>query len=323
MRKGFSGFIALLMVMMLMTSVGSAEQQYPSRTIELVVPFGAGGSADIFARSFAELLSAKLGVNINTVNKPGAGSVTGVTYAEDQEADGYTLCLITPSITIAEAKGLYDFRSKFQPIALMEQDVFVVSVLSSNPNFTDWEGFIKYAKENPGYVTTGGSSAGSLDEYEALQLAEHIGVTLTYVPYDGYGEYKAAFLGGEVDLYIDKLSSFTQMSQYSEILPMAVINENRIPAAGLDDVPTTVELGINFTTGSWRGIVVKKGTPEPIVATLRQAAKEIYDSPEFKAILEKDNANLVDAYRDTEAFQMLIDDETAKYAEVVAKYSGK
>ena len=321
MKKTILGLLAALLVFALIGGTALAERTYPSRTIEFVIPFGAGGSADLFARSFADLLSAKLGVNVNAVNKPGAGGVTGLTYVEDADADGYTICLVTPSMPIAEAKGLYDFRGKFQPIALMEQDVYVVSVLNSNPYFTDWEGFVAYAQANPGYVTTGGSSAGGLDEYTALQLGEAIGAELTYVPYDGYGEYKAAFLGGEVDLYIDKLSSYTQMAQYDEILPMAVTSGTRVPAAGLEEVPTVIERGYDFTAGSWRGIVVREGTPEDVVTLLRQTAKEIYDSEEFKAVLAKDNADLVDAYLDAEDFDALFDSETSRFADIVAKYS--
>ena len=321
MKKSILAILIALLVLAASGSGLAAERAYPSRTIEFVIPFGAGGSADIMARAFGELLSAKLGVNVNAVNKPGAGGVTGLTYAEDQEADGYTICLVTPSMPIAEAKGLYEFRAKFQPIVQLAQDVYVISVLDSNPYFTDWDGFVAYAKENPGYVTTGGSSAGGLDEYEALQLAEHIGAELTYVPYDGYGEYKAAFLGGEVDLYIDKLSSFSQMSQYTEILPMTVVNDVRIPAAGLEEVPTTIERGIDFTTGSWRGIVVKKGTPDDIVAYLADACREVYYSDEFQAVLARDHSDLVDAFKDAEGFQALIDAETEKYTEIVARYS--
>ena len=316
--------IALLIALLVLSAAGNAfaaERAYPSRTIEFVIPFGAGGSADIMARAFAEILAGKLGVNVNAVNKPGAGGVTGLTYAEDQEADGYTICLVTPSMPIAEAKGLYDFRGKFQPIVQLAQDVYVISVLDSNPYFTDWDGFVAYARENPGYVTTGGSSAGGLDEYEALQLGEHIGAELTYVPYDGYGEYKAAFLGGEVDLYIDKLSSFSQMAQYTEILPMTVVNDTRIPAAGLEEIPTTIERGIDFTTGSWRGIVVKKGTPDDVVAFLSDACREVYYSDEFQAVLARDHSDLVDAFKDAEGFQALIDEETEKYTEIVARYS--
>ena len=321
MKKTMCSLLIVLLVLTMIGGTALAERTYPSRTIEFVIPFGAGGSADLFARSFADLLSSKLGVNVNAVNKPGAGGVTGLTYVEDAEADGYTICLVTPSMPIAEAKGLYDFRGKFQPISLMEQDVYVVSVLESNPYFNDWDGFLAYAKQNPGYVTTGGSSAGGLDEYTALQLGEAIGAELTYVPYDGYGEYKAAFLGGEVDLYIDKLSSYTQMSQYDEILPMCVLSETRVPAAGLEEVPTLIERGFNFTAGSWRGIVVREGTPEEVVTLLRQAAKEIYDSAEFKAVLAKDNADLVDAYRDAPEFDELFNSETERFTEIVNKFS--
>ena len=321
MKKTVLALVAALLVLAMMGSIAVAERAYPSRTIEFVIPFGAGGSADIMARAFAEILSAKIGVNVNAVNKPGAGGVTGLTYAEDADADGYTICLVTPSMPIAEAKGLYAFREKFQPIIQLAQDVYVVSVLDSNPYFTDWDGFVEYAKANPGYVTTGGSSAGGLDEFEALQLAENIGVELTYVPYDGYGEYKSAFLGGEVDLYIDKLSSFSQMAQYTEILPMTVINDTRIPAAGLEEVPTTIERGINFTTGSWRGIVVKRGTPEDVVRVLSDACREVYYSEEFQAVLARDHSDLVDAYKDGAGFQELIDAETEKYTEIVAKYT--
>lgn len=313
-----------VLVMMLVLSLACtafAAEAYPSRTIEFVVPFGAGGSADIFARSFAELLAKKLDVNVNVVNKAGAGGVTGLAHSEDQDADGYTICLVTPSMPIAEAKGTYAFNEKFQPVALMEEDIYVISVLNTNPYFTDWDGFVKYAQENSGYVTTGGSGSGSLDEYTSLQIGEQIGAELVYVPYDGYGEYKAAFLGGEVDLYVDKLSSFTQMAQYEEIIPMAVTTTARVPAAGLDDVPTMIELGYDFTVGSWRGIVVREETPAEIVDILRQASKEIYDSPEFQEVLARDNANLVDAYRDAPAFQELIDSAVAKYTEIVANYS--
>lgn len=320
MKKTMTVFVMLLALALACTSAFAAEA-YPSRTIELVVPFGAGGSADIFARSFAELLAKNLGVNVNVVNKPGAGGVTGLSHAEDQDADGYTICLVTPSMPIAEAKGTYAFNEKFQPVALMEEDIYVISVLNTNPYFTDWAGFVKYAQENQGYVTTGGSGSGSLDEYTSLQIGEQIGAELVYVPYDGYGEYKAAFLGGEVDLYVDKLSSFTQMAQYEEIIPMAVTSAARVPAAGLDEVPTMMELGYDFTVGSWRGIVVREETPAEIVDVLRQAAKEVYDSAEFQEVLARDNANLVDAYRDAPEFQELIDSAVAKYTEIISQYS--
>lgn len=298
------------------------QPDYPSRTIEFVVPFGAGGSADIFARSFAELLSSETGANVNVVNKEGAGGVTGLTYASEQEADGYTLCLVTPSMPIAQAKGRFAFSDEFVPVAMMEADVYVVSVLESNKKFTDWDGFVAYAQANPGDVTTGGSSAGGLDEYNALQFAEAIDAELTYVPYDGYGEYKTAFLGGEVDLYIDKLSSFTTMAQYEEIIPLTVTTEAGISVERLEGVPSTVEHGLDFTASSWRGLVVKKGTPQEIVDQLGGLCQKIYESEEFQAVLKQDNADVVYGYKNAADFTSHIAAETERFTEIVRAYGG-
>lgn len=299
-----------------------AALDYPSRTIEFVVPFGAGGSADLFARSFADLVSRETGANVNVVNKEGAGGVTGLTYVSEQDADGYTFCLVTPSMPIAEAKGRFDFSGSFTPIAMMEADVYVVSVLDSNKNFTDWDGFVSYAKANPGAVTTGGSSAGGLDEYTALQFGEAIGAELTYIPYDGYGEYKTAFLGGEVDLYIDKLSSFTNMAQYEEIIPLLVTSENRVHSAGLDDTPTSTEQGIEFGASSWRGIVVKNGTPQEIVDYLSSLCERIYESEDFQTVLKQDNADVVFGYKNASDFTVHIASETERFVDIVAAYGG-
>lgn len=301
---------------------GNKALDYPTRTIEFVVPFGAGGSADIFARSFAELVSSETGANVNVVNKEGAGGVTGLTYVSEQEADGYTFCLVTPSMPIAEAKGRFEFTEGFTPIAMMEADVYVVSVLDNNKNFTDWDGFLSYAKANPGAVTTGGSSAGGLDEYTALQFGEAIGAELTYVPYDGYGEYKTAFLGGEVDLYIDKLSSFTGMAQYEEIVPLLVTSDKRVNAVGLDDTPTSSERGISFAASSWRGIVVKKDTPQEIVDYLGELCEKIYNSDDFQAVLKQDNADVVFGYKSAADFTAHIASETERFSEIVANYGG-
>lgn len=294
---------------------------YPTRTIELVIPFGAAGSADICFRSVGSIMSTMTGQNVNAVNKPGAGAVTGLTYAFEQEADGYTLCAVTPSMPIAEAKGAFAFLDEFVPIALMEMDIFIISVLTDNPHFQDLESLVAYAKAHPGEVTIGGTSSGGLDEYEARQLADHLGIDLTFVPYDSGGEHKAAFLGKELMLYMDKLSSFTPMLQYPEVKPILVLHQERLPIEGLKDVPTTIEKGINFTTGSWRGLVVRKGTPPEIIDYLSNLCKEIYDSPEFQEVLKNDNADLIYGYKNAADFERLIREELAAYTEVVAKYS--
>lgn len=294
---------------------------YPTRTIEFVIPFGAAGSADICFRSVADVMSKLLKTNISIANKPGAGGVTGLSYAFDHDADGYTLCAVTPSMAIAEAKGAFPFTEEFVPVALMEMDLFVVSTLTSNPYFTDFEGFVEYAKANPGAVTIGGTSSGGLDEYQARQFGDACGVELTFVPYDSGGEHKAAVLGGEIVLYMDKLSSFTSMLQYEQIKPIIVIYHERLNVEELKDVPCTVEKGIDFTTGSWMGLVVRKGTPSEIVDFLTQVCEAVYWSEAFQQTLKNDNADIIYGFKNAEDFAKLITEEVEAYTAVVAKYS--
>lgn len=317
MKKALSLILVVVMVLGLAACSAGPSKKYPSRNIEFVVPFGAGGSADVFARSFADLLSKQANVTVTVNNKEGAGGVTGLTYAGEQDADGYTICLITPSMPIAEVKGKTDFQGNWIPIACMEQDIYVISVLDSNAKFTDWDSFVAYAKANPNDVTTGGSGAGGLDECVAAQIGAAVGVELTYVPYSGYGEYKTAFLGGEVDLYIDKLSSYSQMTQHTQIKPMAVTNNEKVATAGLDNVPTLVELGMDFTVGSWRGVVVKKGTPDDIVAQLRTLCETIYKSQEFQDVLKKDSCDVVYGFKSGEEFAPFIASEVERFGKIL------
>ena len=318
MKKLFCIILAAVILLALTACGGSTGADYPERNIELVVPFGAGGSADIFARSFADLLSKQTGVNVTVNNKEGAGGVTGMTYAGEQDNDGYTIALVTPSMPIAEVKGKLNFQQDWIPIACMEQDIYVISVLDSNKKFSDWDGLITYAKAHPDDVTTGGSGAGGLDECVASQFAASVGIDITYVPYSGYGEYKTAFLGGEVDLYIDKLSSYSKMAQYSEITPLAVTSEEKVSTAGLDNVPSVKELGFDFTAGSWRGIVVKAGTPENVVSKLSELCETIYQSDEFQNVLKTDSADVVYGYKSAAEFKSFIAQETDRFSAVIS-----
>lgn len=332
--KRFLGFILTVALVFGMVSYAIGEQggtalieelskqlNYPSRTMEMVIPFGAAGSADICFRSVGDVMSKMLKKNISIANKPGAGAVTGLRYALEQEADGYTLCAVTPSMPIAEAKGAFPFSEEFVPVALMEMDLFVVATLSTNANFTDLEGMISYAKENPGVVTIGGTSSGGLDEYQARQFADACGIELTFVPYDSGGEHKAAVLGGEITLYMDKLSSFSSMMQYEQIQPIVVIYHERLDVEGLQDVPCTVEKGIDFTTGSWRGLVVRKGTPQEIVDFLEKVCEQVYQSEAFQQTLKNDNADVIYGFKNAEEFAALIAEEVEAYTAVIAKYS--
>ena len=179
---------------------------------------------------------------------------------------------------------------------------------------------LAYAKENPGKVKVGGTSPGGLDDFIVSGFAKAAGIELLYIPYNSAAETKAALLGGEIDIYQDKLISFLQMIQSDDVVPIVTLYDRRLEEVEeMKDVPCTVEKGINFTQGSWRGFAVKKGTPQEIVDYLEDVLKKCYDSEEYKETAEKDKSDIIPGYMPAEEFGKLWEEQLAAFREVFAK----
>jgi putative tricarboxylic transport membrane protein len=295
------------------------QLDYPKRTIEMLVPFGAGGSSDIMARVLAPIMEDYIDVSVNVVNKAGGGSLDGTLYVHSQPADGYTLLQVTPSHPIIESKGdaPINFTEEFVPIGCFQVDIMSLAVLKDNPNFQTFDEMIAYAKENPGKVKIGGTSPGGLDDFLVNALGDAAGVEFTFVPYNSGGERNAAFLGGEIDVYMDKLIAFLQMLQSEDVVPIATLYDRRLSEVPeMADVPCTVEKGVNFTQGSWRGYAVKKGTPQPIIDFLEELLKKAYDSEKYRKQAELDKSDLIPGYMTAEEFGQLWQDELARFKKV-------
>jgi tripartite-type tricarboxylate transporter receptor subunit TctC len=295
---------------------------YPRRAIEMVVPFGAGGSADIMARTVVQLMGNYIDKPINVVNKAGGGSTEGMVYASGQEADGYTILEITPSLPIIEAqnKAPVKFSENFVPIGNFQVDIQSFAVSKKNQNFQTLDEMLAYAKKNPGKVKIGGTSPGGLDDYIVRGFAESAGIQLLYVPYNSAAETKTALLGGEIDIYQDKLISFLQMLQSDDVVPIVTLYNRRLTEVDkMKDVPCSVEKGINFTQGSWRGFAVKKGTPPEIVKYLENILKQCYDSKEYKEMAARDNSDLIPGYMPAEDYGKLWISELEGFKTIFAK----
>ncbi|HWP50731.1 MAG TPA: tripartite tricarboxylate transporter substrate binding protein [Clostridia bacterium] len=295
---------------------------YPKRAIEMVVPFGAGGSADMMARTVAQLMGNYIDKPINVVNKAGGGSTNGMVYANEQEADGYTILEITPSLPIIEAQGTapINFTECFVPIGNFQVDIQSFAINKKNTNFTDLDSMIAYAKEHPNTVKVGGTSPGGLDDYIVRGFAEAAGIQLVYVPYNSAAETKSALLGGEIDIYQDKLISFLQMLQTDEVVPIVTLYDRRLTEVEeMKDVPCSVEKGINFTQGSWRGFAVKKGTPQEIVDYLEEILQKVYDSTEYRQMAANDRSDLIPGYMDAETYGQLWQEQLSGFKKVFSK----
>ncbi len=317
-------FVLVLMVALAFVSIAGAQKKvdFPKRPIEMVIPFGAGGASDIFARQYAQITEKFLGKPLTAVNKGAAGTIEGMTYAYNQPADGYTLLEITPSLLIVEAlkKSPIKFRESFEPLLRVQSDLQLIGV-AKNSRFKSFKEVIEYSKANPGkQLKIGGLSPGGLDDYIANGLSDAAGFDWIYVPYKSGSEIKAAVLGGELDIYQDKLISFLPLAESGDIRPLVVLNDKRLTQVPvLKDVPSTVELGINFIQGSWRGFCVKKGTPAEVKAILLDALKKAYQTDAYKEMEEKEMTNIRPGYAEADEFRKIWDDEYNGYVQIFKK----
>ena len=309
--------IAMAIVTAVMaTLVSSASaQNYPRRPVEMVIPFGTGGASDIFARQYSEIASKYLGKPLVAVNKGGAGTIEGLLYAFGAPADGYTIMEITPSLLIVEAqnKSSVKFRKEFEPIMKVQSDVVLFGVAAKSPHKTI-DDLLAFAKANPKKLKIGGLSPGGLDDYIANGFARAAGIQWTYVPYKSGSELKAAVLGGELDVYQDKLISFMSLASGGDIKPLVVLNDKRLGVPELKEVPSSVEKKINFTQGSWRGFVVRKDTPPPVKKIIIDAFQKAYDDPAYKEMEKKEMTNLIPGYMKADEFRKSWDTEFDAYA---------
>jgi tripartite-type tricarboxylate transporter receptor subunit TctC len=283
----------------------SKAADFPKRPVEMVIPFGSGSASDTFARQYAQIAEKYLGKPVNCINKSGAGTIEGMTYAFNAPADGYTILEITPSLLIKELmnESSIKFRASFEPLLKVQNDLQLFGVAKNSPHKT-LDDLIAYAKANPGKLKIGGISPGGLDDYIANGFSSAAGFSWTYVPYKSGSEAKAAVLGGELDVYQDKMINFLPMVQSGDIIPLVILSETsykNIP--GLENCPASKEKGINFTQGSWRGFVIKKDAPPEIKAILIDALKKAYADPAYKEMEEREMTNLNPGYMEADDWQ--------------------
>ncbi len=328
MKRKLSGFISVAIFLVSMNSFaegmqeqGNAGGDYPRRPIEIVVPFGAGGSSDLMSRQVAKIMENYVDVPVNVINKPGGGGIDGMVYAKNTPADGYTMLQVTPSHAIATALGRpnANLLEDFAPIGNFQVDIVCFGVSKDSP-IENLEDMIAYAKENPGKLKIGGTSPGGLDDYIINGFSREAGIELLYVPYKSSAQTKAAVLGGEIDIYQDKLISFSSMVKSGDIRPIVVLHTSRIEGLpDLADVPCSVEKGIFFTQGSWRGYAVRKDTPVEIQDLLAELVRKVYASEEYQTASKKTMSNIIPGYIGQEEYGRMWETETTRFRDVLVR----
>ena len=272
----------LLLVISLACALPAAAQDYPSKAIQIVVPFPPGGGTDLLARVMAEKLREKFGQPVTVENRSGAAGNIGADAVYKAPADGHTLLFTQPApIVVNQAlHGKLTFEpERFVPIALVSiQDI----MLAANPKVpaNDLKELIAYAKANPGKLNFGSSGAGSAPHLAAELFASMAGVKMVHVPYKGSGESQSATLAGHVDLTFFAFSTALRHTKAGKLRAIAVGGAKRNPQA--PDVPSISEVLPGYSAASWTALFAPPGTPAPVVQKLTTAAAEILRMPDVQ-----------------------------------------
>jgi tripartite-type tricarboxylate transporter receptor subunit TctC len=277
----------LLLAALLASASAVQAQDYPSRPIRIVVPYPAGGSADLLPRIFAEKLNAKWGQPVLVENRPGAGGNIGAEFVYRAEPDGYTLFASAPGPLVVN-QNLYRKLAldptQFVPVSIMAA---IPNVLLVNPSVPakSVEELIAYAKANPDKLNYGSQGSGSTAHLtgELFKTAAG-GLKIAHVPYKGSAPAMTALLGGEIELMFDNLGITLPHIKSGKLRILAVGSEKRV--ASFPAVPAMSEILPGFVSVAWFGIVAPPKTPAAIAEKLSAAVAEAIRSPEVVKRLE-------------------------------------
>jgi tripartite-type tricarboxylate transporter receptor subunit TctC len=275
-----------LVVALLLMATGPAFGQgaYPNKQVRMVVPFPAGGSADILCRIAGEKLGAAWNQPVIVDNRAGAGGNVGAEIAYRAEPDGYTV-LCSPPGPLSINHNLYKTMpydwTKFVPITVLALVPNAISAridLSAN----SVKELIAYAKANPGKVTYASQGNGSTSHLSAQMLATMAGIEMVHIPYKGEGPALIDLTAGRVDIFVGNISAALRFEKARQLKFLAVASRTRSPVA--PDVPTTAEIGLpDLVSSAWFALVVPPGTPDAIVQKINADMAAALKSPDVRS----------------------------------------
>jgi tripartite-type tricarboxylate transporter receptor subunit TctC len=297
----------------------AAQQAYPSRQLELVVPFVAGGTTDTAARMIAQHLAEKWGQPAIVSNRPGGGSTIGSNLVARAAPDGHTLLITTIAFAINAGlqKQPYDAIKDFAALTEISSIPLMLVVHPSLP-VTNLKEFIAYTKAQPAGVDYASSGPGTSTHLAAEMFRTMTGANLVHVPFKGNAEVMNALLGGHVKVHFGLSASSLQHVRSGSLRVLAVTTETRL--AALPDVPTIAELGYpGYEISSWQGAFVPAGTPKEIIDRLSSEIIKLLSSTEVQERIRKEGADPIAST--PERFSARFRNEVEKWAKVI-KESG-
>jgi tripartite-type tricarboxylate transporter receptor subunit TctC len=261
----------------------AAQQPWPNKTVKIIVPFAAGGPADIYARTLGEKLGAALGQAFVIENQPGGGAIAGTTTVAKSTPDGYTLLMMSNTHTVNESlikEKPYSLMRDLVPIAPVNSSDLVMVVHPSVPANTLAE-FIALAKSKPGALNYASSGPGTPYHMAGELFKALAGVDIVHVPYKGSSGARTDILGGQVQMMFDAITTMAPNVRAGKLKALGTSGKTR--STVLPEVPTIAEAGVpGYEAVIWLGMMAPAGTPKPIIDRLNREITRVANTPEMK-----------------------------------------
>jgi tripartite-type tricarboxylate transporter receptor subunit TctC len=301
-------------------SLGSFAQDYPNHAVTIVVPFAAGGSADVYARVIAHELQSELKQSFIVDDRPGAGSIIGSQYVQNSRPDGYTLLLISNTHTVNETlykKKPFKLMQDFAPVApINSSDLVLVTRPGLGVNTVG--DLIKLAKSKPGALTFASSGYGTPYHMAGELFKQMAKVSILHVPYSGSSAARTDVVGGQVDMMFDATTTMAGLIRGGQVKALATTGTVR--SSVLPNLPTVSQSGVpGYNAVIWLGLMAPKGTPPEIINKLNAALAKIVAKPEVRKSWLDQGA--VPLSMTPQAFTKFLNEDIEKWSKVV-KISG-
>jgi len=312
--------VLLAIVLSACAALSARAQGYPSRPVRIIVPFAAGGPADIYARFLGQRLQTALGQPFVIEDRPGGGSVIGTDAVAKSDPDGYTLLMMSNTHTVNESllsHKPFQLLRDFAPVAPVNYSDLVLVVHPSVPANT-LRDLIALAKSKPHELNYASSGPGTPYHMAGELFKAMAGLDIVHVPYKGSSGARTDVLGGQVQMMFDAITTMAPNVRAGKLKALGTTGKTRSPV--LPEVPTVSEAGVpGYEAVIWLGVMAPAGTPKPIVERLNAEIRKIVNSAEVKDAWAKQGATPMSM--STDEFGQYLHEDIAKWAKVV-KVSG-
>ena len=318
----FALALAAGLVATLMLATAGSAQDYPARPVRIIVPFGAGGPADVTARLLGNAMQQRFGQPFVVENHTGAGGVIGTLEVVKSPPDGYTLLMMSNTQTANESlvpSRKYELMRDLAPIAPINYSDLVIVVHPSVAAKTLAE-FIALAKSQPGKLNYASSGQGTPYHMAGELFKNMAGIDVVHVPYRNSGDARSGVIGGQVQMMIDAVTTMAPNVGAGQVRALATTGKTR--SAVLPDVPTASEAGVpGYEATIWLGLMAPTGTPKPIIDRLNAAVNEVVKRPEIIKLWKDQGA--LPMSMTPEEFDKYLRGDIVKWAEVVKRFPDK